>query len=253
MFEVEFYGNGLEQTNETGRLGLYNGVQQQNASDEHPYAYGFYDGTKYLMRLYEDNDARKWWNIADYSYKLTDGVVTEVARSTSAEDGNCAKWRAKYIPERPLSRNNSSINFPIIRYADVLLMIAECANELEGVTSEAIDAVNLVRRRAGASPIVASDYDQASLREFIREERTRELCFEVPRRMELRRHGADYFKKQLETLRSTEMNDKNKVLGYDIENVRSLPAYNFAEKHIYFPIPQSELNVNTKCEQTQGW
>jgi hypothetical protein len=253
MFEVEFYGNGLEQTNETGRLGLYNGIQQQNASDDHPYAYGFYDATKYLFRLYEENDARRWWNIADYSYTLVDGIVTEQPRNSNVEDGNCAKWRAKYIPERPLSRNNSSINFPVIRYADVLLMIAECANELEGVTAEAIDAINQVRIRAGASTIKLGDYDQESLRKFIREERTRELCYEVPRRMELRRHGPDYFKQQLETLRSTEMNDKNKPLGYDLDNVRSLPAQNFAEKHIYFPIPQSELNVNTHCEQTNGW
>lgn len=253
MFEVEFYGNGLEQTNETGRLGLYNGVQQQNATDDYAYAYGFYDGTKYLFRLYEENDARRWWNIADYSYSLVDGVVTEVPRSTSAEDGNCAKWRAKYIPERPLSRNNSSINFPIMRYADVLLMIAECANEVEGVTAEAIDAVNQVRTRAGASTVQAGNFTQDTFRQFIRDERTRELCYEVPRRMELRRHGADYFKKQLEVLRSTEMNDKNKVLGYELDNVRSLPPQNFAEKHIYFPIPQSELNVNTLCEQTKGW
>ena len=132
-------------------------------------------------------------------------------------------------------------------------MIAECANEVEGVTAEAVNAVNQVRTRAGASPISAGNYNQESFRQFIRDERTRELCYEVPRRMELRRHGADYFKQQLEVLRSTETNDKNKILGYELDNVRSLPAQNFAEKHIYFPIPQSELNVNTLCEQAQGW
>lgn len=248
MFEVEFYGNGLEQTNETGRLGLYNGVQQQNASDDHAYAYGFYDGTKYLFSLYEAEDARRWWNIADYSYSLVDGVVTEVPRSTSAKDGNCAKWRAKYIPERPLAHNNSSINFPIMRYSDVLLMIAECANELEGVTDEAITAINQIRTRAGASTIEAANFNQESFRQFIRDERTRELCYEVPRRMELRRHGVAYFRNQLNILRSSDLK-----LGYDPDNVRSLPAYNFADKHIYFPIPQSELNVNTLCEQAQGW
>lgn len=256
MFEVEFYGNGQTQTNEAGRVGLYNGVTQQTASNDYAYAYGLYDGTKYLFRLYEESDARQWWNIADYKYVTTDGVVNEVPRTDSekkSEDGNCAKWRAKYIPERPLSRNNSSINFPIMRYSDVLLMIAESANETEGVTSEAIEAVNQVRTRAGASAVKASDFTQESFRQFIRDERTRELCFEVPRRMELRRHGKEYFKSQLEILSSQLLNANNKQIGYDLESIKALPPQNFAEKHIYFPIPQVELNVNTSCEQAPGW
>ena len=100
MFEIEFYGNGQTQTNEAGRLGLYIGVTQQTPSDNHPYAYGLYDATKYLFRLYEDGDDRQWWNIADYKYVTTNGVVSEQPRTTAErnqEDGNAAKWRAKYL------------------------------------------------------------------------------------------------------------------------------------------------------------
>lgn len=258
MFEVEFYGNGQTQTNEAGRLGLYIGVTQQTASDDYPYAYGLYDGTKYLFRLYETGDTRQWWNIADYKYVTTNGVVKEMERTDSeknAEDGNAAKWRAKYIPERPLSRNNSSINFPVMRYADVLLMIAECENEVNnGPTAEAMEALNQVRRRSGASEMSLADYpDHDSFKQLVLDERTRELCYEVPRRMELRRHGADYFKKQLAILKDQSLNDKNKKIGYDLDNVKAVPAINFAEKHIYFPIPQAELNVNTICGQTDKW
>ena len=92
-------------------------------------------------------------------------------------------------------------------------MIAECANEMEGVTTEAIDAVNQVRTRAGASPVKTSDFTQESFRQFIRDERTRELCYEVPRRMELRRHGPEYFKSQLEILSSQLLNANNKQIG----------------------------------------
>lgn len=256
MFEIEFYGNGQDQTNEAGRLGLYNGVTQQKASDDYAYAYGLYDGTKYLFRLYEEEDARRWWNIADYKYDSSSGEVKEVPRTDAEkrqEDGNCAKWRAKYIPERPLSRNNSSINFPVIRYSDVLLMIAECSNELNGPTQEAIEVVNQVRVRAGASTISLADYTKETFRQFVRDERTRELCYEIPRRMELRRHGTDYFKEQIFLLKSQLLNEQGKQIGYDLESVKAVPALNFADKHIYFPIPQSELNVNTLCEQTTGW
>ena len=42
-----------------------------------------------------------------------------------------------------------------MRYADVLLMIAECTNEVNGgPTQEAVDAVNDVRRRAGATLVL---------------------------------------------------------------------------------------------------
>lgn len=257
MIEVEFYGNGQTQTNEAGRLGLYIGVTQQYTSEDVPYAYGLYDATKYLFRLYESGDARQWWNIADYKYVNNGGVVTEEPRTTAEkqkEDGNAAKWRAKYIPERPLSRNNSSINFPIIRYADVLLMIAECANEVNnGPTQEAIEAINQVRRRANASTIELGDFDYNSFKKFCFEERTRELCFEVPRRMELRRHGATFFENQINILKDQSLNEQNKMIGYELTSVKAVPAINFAPKHIYYPIPQVELNTNPICGQTENW
>lgn len=258
MFEIEFFGNGQTQTNEAGRLGLYIGVTQQTPSDDFAYAYGLYDATKYLFRLYEAGDDRLWWNVADYKYVTSDGKVSEQPRTQAernSEDGNAAKWRAKYIPERPLSRNNSSINFPVIRYSDVLLMIAECANHVNGAPDpEALAALNRVRRRAGASEVSLAEYaDFDSFDRLVRDERTRELCFEVPRRMELRRHGEEYFASQIAVLADQSLNAQNKKVGYDLESIKALPAVNFSSKHIYFPIPQAELNVNTSCSQNVNW
>ena len=166
------------------------------------------------------------------------------------------KWRAEYDPIRPWARNNGSINFPIMRYSDVLLMIAEASNELSGPTDEAIDAINEVRSRAGASSIALADYNQETFRQFIFEERTRELCFEVPRHMELRRMGKDFFFSRIALLTSQELFDPTKAgstIGYPLDNVRAVPALNISEKHLYLPIPQCELNVNTICGQTENW
>jgi len=64
------------------------------------------------------------------------------------------KWRRKYEVGYPnLANEYNSTNYPVIRYADVLLMFAEAENELNGPTQAALDAINAVRRRAyGFSP-----------------------------------------------------------------------------------------------------
>lgn len=76
MFEVEFYGNGLDKTNESGKVGLYMGISQQTTTDpDVPRAYAWYHGTKLFFKMFDDTDARKWWNFADYKYVTTDGKV----------------------------------------------------------------------------------------------------------------------------------------------------------------------------------
>lgn len=285
MFEVEFYGNGLDQSNESGKVGLYNGISNNITTDQdQPFAYAWYDATKILLRLYNkvledpttvnqaketgDRDARKWWNISDYTFETGSGTAVKVLRTNYQQGGiefrNTAtnnvfpgKWRAEYDPIRPWARNNGSINFPVMRYSDVLLMIAEASNEVSGPTQEAIDAINEVRERAGAVPVSLSDFtDQAALRQFIFEERTRELCFEVPRHQELRRMGRDFFFQRIRMLSDQSLyisNQAGSTVGYPVDNVRSVPAQNIQDKHIYLPIPQCELSVNTICRQTEGW
>lgn len=267
MFEVEFYGNGLDKTNESGRVGLYLGIQQTaNLNDpDVPYAYGLYDGTKILFRLYDDNDERKWWNFGDYKY-ITVGTKsikeyyseTTNPKKSALEDGKVGKWRAEYDPIRPWAKNCSSINYPVMRYSDVLLMIAESAAEVAGSpTQEAIDAVNLVRERVKATKVELTDFaDMTDFRKFIRDERTRELCFEVSRRMELRRHGKQYYLDCISALKDMTVLENGKTVGYASTGntaVKATPAINLAEKHLYFPIPQTELNTNPICGQNPGW
>ena len=62
------------------------------------------------------------------------------------------KWSKFWatINTDPLSEGSTGINFPYIRYADVLLMFAEAENEINGPTAEAQEALKTVRRRAFA-------------------------------------------------------------------------------------------------------
>lgn len=281
MFEVEFYGNGMDKSNECGKVGLDIGISQGATTDKDvPFAYAWYDATKILYRLYEHGgtadvgtdvgDMRRWWNFADYSYaesSVQDGKIIKVPvedrylRSANlyGRTGNAAKWRAEYDPVRPWSRNNSSINFPVMRFADVLLMYAEAENEISGPTQEVIDALNRIRERSAASRISLGQMgvadNQDNMRTFIFEEQTRELCFEVPRHQELRRRGEQFYFDRIRLLgdESPLAVNSTATVGYERADVRSVPAYNIAARHLWLPIPQCELSTNTACRQNDRW
>lgn len=266
MFEVEFYGNGLDVTNEAGTLGANIGIIQTDMeSKNYAYAYSFLDGTRILFNKYEKNDERRYWNFA--TYKLDNDKVTHLNKKTyltpdkfeaitdeanaTNQIANAAKWRREY--DSSMAKTQTSINYPVMRYSDVLLMIAEAANEIGGAenTKIAIDALNEVRKRANAS-IISLSTNQTSLRNIIRDERARELCYEGNRRMDLRRWGRDVFFNSIRALKSTEIAN-GKQVGYAITNVRARAAVNLSDKHIYFPIPERERNVNDICGQNEGW
>ncbi len=124
--------------------------------------------------------------------------------------------------------NGSGINYPLIRFADVLLMYAEAANEL-GQIDNARDAVNRVRKRPSVNVPVytaANTGTKAALFNAIVKERQVELMFEFHRFMDLKRWG----------LAQTVL----APLGYTAKNN-------------LFPIPQLELDINPKLKQNPGW
>ncbi|MXV51890.1 RagB/SusD family nutrient uptake outer membrane protein [Pedobacter sp. HMF7647] len=103
----------------------------------------------------------------------------------------------KYIDRSVLATpNQSNINFPVLRYADVLLILAEALNEKDGPTSEAYDAINQVHRRAFARPITSPDVTvdlssltQSSFRDALYLERRLEFVQEAQRWFDLVRTG----------------------------------------------------------------
>ncbi|QIH34345.1 RagB/SusD family nutrient uptake outer membrane protein [Sphingobacterium sp. DR205] len=124
----------------------------------------------------------------------------------------------------------SSKNTPIIRYAEVLLILAEAENELNGPTQEARDAINAVRIRAGVEKLSDTE-SKDSFRELVFEERRKELVYEYQRWFDLVRRGANYYITKLKTAGKT----------------------NAAARHLHFPTPQRELNLNPKLVQHPDW
>lgn len=127
----------------------------------------------------------------------------------------------------------SENNYRFIRFADVLLMYAECLNEI-GKTSEAYSYVDRVRQRAGLSPLSLSKPNlskQAFLNQ-IKHERLLELTGEGHRFNDLKRWG-----------------DLNTSLS-----VKDPAFSNFIiGKHELLPIPQNDLDINPNMVQNPGW
>lgn len=151
----------------------------------------------------------------------------------------------KYVTRDQLNQSgSSSTNNPrILRYADVLLLKAEALNESGGSTSEAIGLINQVRTRArgaGAAPadLSTGESDRAVIRQWIMDERLMELAGEGQRWFDLRRwHMAEMI-----TL-------NNAFFDSDLPGDMGFVA----DRHINFPIPSSETDVNVNIIQNNGY
>ena len=231
---------------------------------------------EWLWDSYEENDLRRasWLEGPQYdingeplmidpdrqlNYTPYVGPVYDQQNPALLDSGvRMCKWEY----ENGLAFQAMSNDFPIYRLADIYLLKAECLMRLNGgtATQEAVNYANMVRERAGASPVSIEAYSSVGqFRSLVRDERTRELCFEVPRRMELRRFGEEYFMQQVQSMgREEEITDKDGrkyIVGYQQNSVnyKWLAGQNVAARHVYFPIPQSELNTNPTCGQNIRW
>jgi hypothetical protein len=97
----------------------------------------------------------------------------------------------KFTPEDVLVQNDDGTDFPIIRYADVLLMLAEVKGQADGLSY-----LNRVRSRAGSFTIDAGMIGPGQLfenyQEAVLNERRLELAFEDDRFFDLLRMGKSY-------------------------------------------------------------
>ncbi len=166
-----------------------------------------------LVREYEANDQRRAATVAT-SYVNAGGVTIP---------GNFVK---KYY-DVPATANDNGNNIPVIRYSDVLLMVAECANEAGyQSTGDAFTYLNQVRNRAGLASRTAADIpDQASFRLAMEHERRVEFAFENLRWYDLVRTDRAI---PVINGKSAQINLVNQV----------------TMNNLVFPIPQSQIDIN---------
>jgi len=176
---------------------------------------------------YTGSDAK---NEVVYQLEFTPNITLDPSKPTSSFDvgsdelGKAKGYRCiKFYPDASSTDRNQSNDVPVFRYADILLEKAEAI--LRGATATkgqtALSLVNMVRDRVGAS-----DFESVTLQDILNE-RGREFVYECWRRNDLIRFGAFEnswgFKTNAETYRRI------------------------------FPVPASELLLNSALKQNDGY
>lgn len=188
--------------------------------------YGWNQPTQEFVDAYEEGDLRKDATILYEGGPEFDGKSYEASYSLTGY--NVRKF---LVPLSAVSSfDNSPLNFPILRFADVLLMKAEALNEL-GRTGDAEAPLNRVRNRAGLDDI-ASDLSQGAFREAVLHERRMELAFEGQRWFDLIRVGNG---------------------AYALDFLHSIGKTNATANHLLLPVPQKEIDTNPKLTQNKDY
>ncbi len=140
--------------------------------------------------------------------------------------------------------------------------MAEAANEI-GLTSEALDVLKQIRKRAGIDAGINNMYglkagmSKDEMREAIMAERFIEFSMEQKRFWDLRRlrwlNRLDGKKRH--SLASTPINPNDLTAGftYEIKEADIEQAMMMPDTYYFFPIPRDEIRNNPKLKQNKGW
>lgn len=187
--------------------------------------WGWNQPTQEFVDCYEPGDLRKDVSI------LYDGCPDFEGEQYKGSYSFTGYNVRKFLVPKSVSASydNSPVNFPVLRYADVLLMKAEALNETDDA-DVALAPLNLVRQRAGLAPLSGLNHEQC--RAAIIKERRIELAFEGQRWFDLVRLDNGQ---------------------YGLNFLHSIGKTNASEKHLLLPIPQKERDVNPNLAQNPGY
>ncbi|MFA9391492.1 MAG: RagB/SusD family nutrient uptake outer membrane protein [Prolixibacteraceae bacterium] len=226
LFEVQYTSDAGEDfwsnENQSSWLSTFMGPRN---SDMVSGGWGWNQPTQEFIDAYETGDLRKDVTVLYQGCPEFGGMNYDQAYSTTGYN------LRKFLVTKDIaaSYDNSPMNFPVLRYADVLLMHAEALNEL-GQTTEAEQVLNQVRKRAGL-PAVAG-LNQNEFKEKVLHERRMELAFEGQRWFDLIRVDNGQ---------------------YALDFLKSIGKTNATTKHLLWPIPQKERDANPNLTQNPGY
>jgi hypothetical protein len=216
----------------SGGLGLGNALPNQFAPQNSGSAVIIGAGRSYnspsqeLIDSYAANDLRKATNIGVYGLGKPDQIYVN-----------------KYM-SKPTVVNDSENDWPVIRYADVLLMLAEA----QGNTASSWAMINLVHKRATGVTLTADTGNVAVFEKALADERRWEFAFENQRFFDLLR-----FDTTLTTIKAEATIDNHFAYMYPIYYIQYTEPRltleqmqaNANKDKFLLPIPQYEIDTNS--------
>jgi len=191
--------------------------------------YGYYQDTVYNDPPYITGttvfDGMSWATVGNVDLNLPDDFNVYIRKYLTEDKEMDRAWK-------------SGINRRIIRYADILLLYAECLNET-GHTTDAYPYIQRVRDRANLPDLatVKPGMSQEEMRWQLDHERALEFCFEAQRYLDILRWG--YF------------DDEAK---FDTLMARDPEYQNWLPGREYLAIPPTEIErTNGIVNQNPGW
>lgn len=183
--------------------------------------YKLYDDFYYS---FDEKDLRKGRIVT--KYKDSQGNVVDLLDDSHKDDTRAIK----FPPDPAASGNAHGNDFPLIRYAEILLAKAEALLELNGVNQTTVDLINQIRNRAGLPNVQLSNFStKESLLEQLLNERKWEFFHEGKRRRDLIR--------------------TNRY----IQCAHDRGINNAQDYHVWFPLPQSAIDANPLLKQNEGY
>lgn len=213
------------------------------------------DGETVSLGMYADRDPRFYGTVLFPGAAFNEAVYNSFPNSATADrlrNNNFSNTHTGYValkyvdPQDQDDPTNSGINVILMRYADVLLMLAEAKVELNQIDASVEAALNDIRDRAGMPQLTVGS--QQEMIELIRNERVVELALEGLRLADIRRW------KIAENVMPGTVPGIDVRQGNEIVTLRGLWQRSFSDPRDYlWPIPAPERDLNPRLEQNPGY
>jgi hypothetical protein len=226
IFEIQFDENNHPNNSlQEGNIPYRAGISKYSAEE------GFVFVPKQFINTYEAGDIRAREKVFFYTKYPS---IKDASDTVHFQHHYIYKF---FNEDAVRNTAKSGLNWPVIRYAEILLNYAEASNEVSGPTREAYRAISKVRKRAGISEL--SGLTKSEFRKAVWIERYHELAFE----------NKIWF----------QMARTRKAFNYKSGDFEDYVGHTFfygitlQKGDLLFPLPEDEIRNNPNLKQNPGF